>query len=215
MRRFVFTTIAALLLSFSFQAQEIDRTLDNPWQFRLRGVVVSPDEKASIETIGGDADISTTVIPELDITYFFNKNWSLELILGTTEHDVEAIGTAAGNIDLGSVWLLPPTLTLQYHLTSLGNFKPYVGAGLNYTIFYGVDEGSVVDNLDYENSLGFACQLGIDYMISDKWFINLDVKKLFLQTDVTVDATTALDATVGADVDINPWLLGLGVGVKL
>ena len=146
MRRFVFTTIAALLLSFSFQAQEIDRTLDNPWQFRLRGVVVSPDEKASIETIGGDADISTTVIPELDITYFFNKNWSLELILGTTEHDVEAIGTAAGNIDLGSVWLLPPTLTLQYHLTSLGNFKPYVGAGLNYTIFYGVEEGSVAQS---------------------------------------------------------------------
>ena len=87
--------------------------------------------------------------------------------------------------------------------------------GLNYTIFYSVDEGPVADDLDYDNSLGFAGQLGVDYMISDKWFINLDVKKLFLQTDVTVNATTALDATVGADVDINPWLFGLGIGVKL
>ena len=215
MRRFVFTTFAALLLSFSFQAQESEKVQDNPWQFRLRGVVVSPDESASIEAIGGDADISTTVIPELDITYFFTENWSLELILGTTKHDVEAINTAVGNIDLGSVWLLPPTLTFQYHYTSLGDFKPYVGAGLNYTIFYSVDEGPVADDLDYDNSFGFAGQLGIDYMISDKWFINLDVKKLFLQTDVTVNATSALGATVGADVDINPWLFGLGVGVKL
>ena len=202
-------------LSFSFQAQESEKVQDNPWQFRLRGVVVSPDESASIEAIGGDADISTTVIPELDITYFFTENWSLELILGTTKHDVEAINTAVGNIDLGSVWLLPPTLTFQYHYTSLGDFKPYVGAGLNYTIFYSVDEGPVADDLDYDNSFGFAGQLGIDYMISDKWFINLDVKKLFLQTDVTVNATSALGATVGADVDINPWLFGLGVGVKL
>ncbi|MCL6220322.1 OmpW/AlkL family protein [Zunongwangia pacifica] len=215
MRRLVFTTIAALLLSFSFQAQESEGAKDNPWQFRLRGVVVSPDEKASIEAIGGDADISTSVIPELDITYFFTKNWSLELILGTTKHDVEAVNTAAGNIDLGSVWLLPPTLTFQYHLTELGNFKPYIGAGVNYTIFYSVDEGPVADDLDYDNSFGFAGQLGFDYMISDKWFINLDVKKLFLQTDVTVNATSALDATVGADVDINPWLFGLGFGVKL
>ncbi len=215
MRRFVFTTFAALLLSFSFQAQESENVQDNPWQFRLRGVVVSPDEEASIEAIGGDADISTSVIPELDITYFFTENWSLELILGTTKHDVEAINTAAGNIDLGSVWLLPPTLTFQYHYTSLGDFKPYVGAGLNYTIFYSVDEGPVADDLDYDNSFGFAGQLGIDYMISDKWFINLDVKKLFLQTDVTVNATSALGATLGADVDINPWLFGLGFGVKL
>ncbi|MDN3594415.1 OmpW/AlkL family protein [Zunongwangia endophytica] len=215
MRKFVFTSIAALLLSFSFQAQESKNLQDNPWQFRLRGVVISPDEKASIEAIGGDADISTSVIPELDITYYFTKNWSLELILGTTKHDVEAINTSVANIDLGSVWLLPPTLTFQYHLTELGNFKPYIGAGLNYTIFYSVDEGPVADDLDYDNSFGFAGQVGIDYMISDKWFINLDVKKLFLQTDVTVNATTALDATVNADVDINPWLFGVGIGVKL
>ncbi len=210
--------LSALLIMASFSlatAQENNSSSLNPWQFRLRAVVVTPDESAGIGTIGGDVDISTTVIPELDITYFFTRNWAAELILGTTKHKVEATNTAAGNIDLGDVWLLPPTLTLQYHLTKWEKFKPYIGAGVNYTIFYNADEGPVADKMEYDNAFGFATQLGLDYMISDKWFINLDIKKIFLQTDVTVNANTALGATVPADVDINPWLIGLGIGVKL
>ena len=216
MKKIILTGLTALFGVLGIQAQETKADgLDNPWQFRVRGVLVAPDESASIEVIGGGTDISTSFIPELDVSYYFTKNWSLELILGTTKHDVKAVNTAAGDIDLGSVWLLPPTLTFQYHVTELGNFKPYVGAGLNYTIFYSSKSGSVIDDVDYDNSLGYAAQVGIDYMISDKWFINLDVKKLFLQTDATVNATTALNATVNADVDINPWLIGVGVGIKL
>ncbi len=184
------------------------------WQFRLRGIVVTPDESADIEAIGGDVSISTAVVPEFDITYFFNENWSLELILATAKHDVEAVGTSAGDIDLGHVWLLPPTLTAQYHFTG-GDFVPYLGAGPNLTLFYGVDEGPVADDVDYDTSVGFALQGGFDYMLNDKWFLNFDVKKLFLNTDATVNATTALGATVVADVDINPWIFGVGVGLKL
>lgn len=186
----------------------------SPWQFRLRGIVVTPDESADIEAIGGDASISTAFVPELDISYFFDENWSLELILATTKHDVEAVGTLVGDIDLGHVWLLPPTLTGQYHFTG-GDFVPYVGAGLNLTLFYGVDEGPVADDVDYDTAVGYALQGGFDFMLNDKWFLNVDVKKLFLNTDATVNATTALGATVVADVDINPWIFGFGVGVKL
>ncbi len=192
-----------------------DSGVSGSWQFRLRGIAVTPDESAEIEAIGGDADISTAVVPEFDITYFLNSNWSLELILATTNHDVSAINTAVGNIDLGDVWLLPPTLTFQYHFTSMSNFRPYLGAGLNYTIFYGADEGTVADNVDYDNAVGFAFQAGIDYMLNDRWFINADVKKILLNTDATVNATSALGATVGADVDIDPWVFGIGIGIKL
>lgn len=196
-------------------AQETTPNMDgSKWQFRLRGIVVTPDESADIEAIGGDVSISTAVVPEFDITYFFNENWSAELILATTKHDVEAIGTDVGDIDLGHVWLLPPTLTGQYHFTG-SDFVPYLGAGVNLTLFYGVDEGPVADDVDYDISVGFALQGGFDYMLSDKWFLNLDVKKLFLNTTATVNATTALGATVDADVNINPWIIGFGVGVKL
>lgn len=183
------------------------------WQARFRLVSVIPDESATIQTIGGDVDISTAFIPELDFTYFFNNNLAVELILGTANHDVKAIQTAAGEIDLGDVWLLPPTLTLQYHFTG-NKLKPYVGAGINYTFFYNVDNGPTADEVEYDNSFGLALQGGFDFALNDKWFLNLDAKKLFLQTDATINATTALNATVGADVDINPWIVGFGVGMK-
>ncbi|WP_299485854.1 OmpW family outer membrane protein [uncultured Allomuricauda sp.] len=215
MKKLVICSIMLLFgMSTFIMAQESADTNESPWQFRLRGIVVTPDESADIEAIGGDASISTTIVPEFDISYFFDENWSLELILATTKHNVEAVGTSAGDIDLGHVWLLPPTLTGQYHFTG-GDFIPYVGAGLNLTLFYGVDEGPVADDVDYDTSVGYALQAGFDFMLNDKWFLNADVKKLFLSTDATVNATTALGATVGADVDINPWIIGFGVGVKL
>ena len=214
MKKLIFTAVLACLVLTGVNAQDNESNSSNDfsrWQVRLRGLAIVPNESATIQTIGGDVQISNAYIPELDFTYFFTKNLAVELILGTAKHDVKAISTAAGDIELGSVWLLPPTLTLQYHFG--GNIvHPYVGAGVNYTLFYNEDEGPVADQVSYDNSLGFDLQLGFDIDINDKWFINLDAKYLFLNTDVTVNATTALGATVGAEVDINPFIAGIGIG---
>ena len=186
------------------------------WQVRLRAVGVAPEESAKIGIIGGDVAISNALIPELDFTYFFTENFAAELILGTAKHDVQAIETTAGNVDLGSVWLLPPTLTAQYHFYTSDQkvFKPYIGAGLNYTLFYNVKSGGVAD-VKYDNALGYAAQLGFDLMLDEKFFINVDAKRLFLSTDVTIDASNlAPGLSIPAEVDINPWLLGIGVGMK-
>lgn len=212
------------LLSVNFSNAQENKTEDfKRWQVRVRGVGVVPDESAKIGIIGGDANISNTLIPELDFTYFFTKNISAELILGTTKHEVSTIGSdisaiggpTSADIDLGSVYLLPPTLTLQYHFLTEEVFRPYVGAGVNYTIFYNEKQGSVVKDIKYENSFGYAFQIGFDLMIDDTFFVNADVKKLFLKTDVTVDGSNlAPGLSIPADVDINPWLIGLGVGMK-
>ena len=202
-----------LAAAFQIKAQETTTVSESNWQARFRVIAVAPDASAEIEAIGGDVDISIAVVPELDFTYYFTENIAAELILGTAKHSVSAVETALGDVDLGDIWLLPPTLTFQYHFTG-GDFKPYVGAGLNYTIFYGGDKGPAPDEVSYENAVGYAGQVGFDYYLNDKWFINLDVKKLFLSTDVTVDATTAAGAVVGAEVDINPWIIGLGVGTR-
>ena len=213
MRKLLF--LAGLLFTVSLSAQN--------WQVRLRGVAVQPNEKSEVSAIGGDVNISNSFIPELDFTYFFNKNVAAELILGTTKHDVKTTGSnltaiggpASAEVDLGSVWLLPPTLTLQYHFYPTKTLKPYLGAGLNYTIFYSVDEGSVVKGLDYDNAVGFALQGGLDYMLNDKYFLNFDIKKLFLKTDVNVDATNpASGLKIPAEVNIDPLLIGFGVGMK-
>ena len=182
--------------------------VDDPWLIRLRGLYVTPDESGTT-SINGDVEIDAGIVPELDISYFLSENFALELILGVTPHDVSVAGTAVGDIDLGDVWLLPPTLTAQYHFNPRGDFRPYIGAGINYTVFFGEDEGPVADRIDYSNEFGFALQAGVDIPINETWFLNADVKKLWLGTDVEVQA---LGTTVTADVDIDPWIIGVGVG---
>ncbi|MCH2196214.1 OmpW family outer membrane protein [Kordia sp.] len=205
----VFLLLGIVQLTAQEDVQPQDKNTFKKWQVRARVISIIPNESASIEAIGGDVSISTAYVPELDFTYFFTENWAAELILGTANHDVEAINTAGGTIDLGDVWLLPPTLTFQYHYP-IGDFKPYVGAGVNYTIFYGAYEGPILDNIDYDNSFGFAFQAGFDYALNDTWFLNLDMKKIFIQTDATVNPNAAL----GADIDINPLVIGFGIGMK-
>ncbi|AUC81883.1 OmpW family protein [Lacinutrix sp. Bg11-31] len=216
MKKLLFIALIASLAITKTNAQE-NTTVDNEFtkfQVRLRAIAVVPNESATIETIGGDATITNAYVPELDFTYFFTKNVAAELILATTQHDVKAISTAAGNIPLGDVRLLPPTLTVQYHFNG-DLVHPYVGAGINYTLFFDANSGPVADDVEYDSALGFAFQLGFDFDINDKWFVNLDAKYIMLNTDVTVNATTALGATVGAEVDINPFIAGVGIGYRL
>ncbi|MGH1421931.1 MAG: OmpW/AlkL family protein [Hyphomonas sp.] len=199
----------------------------NPWMVRGRVIAVMPDESGDLSTSGtalpGNVDIKNQYVPELDITYFFNENIAAELILAVTPHDVKATGVTVpgaltdATIDLGDVWLLPPTLTLQYHFQNGSAFKPYVGAGINATLFFNEDKGPVANGVDYDPSFGLAAQLGFDYDLDGTpggWALNADVKKIWINSDVTVDFTDALGATVKADVDINPLVVGLGLGYK-
>ena len=223
MRKIVFALMAMSLMTVNFVNAQDNETKEESksnefkrWQVRLRAVGVAPDESAKIGIIDGDVAFSNALIPELDFTYFFTEHFAAELILGTAKHDVQAINTLAGDVNLGSVWLLPPTLTAQYHFYTSDQkvFKPYIGAGVNYTLFYNVKSGDVA-GVDYDNALGYAAQVGFDLMLDDTFFINFDAKRLFLSTDVTVDASNlAPGLSIPAEVDINPWLIGVGVGMK-
>lgn len=200
---------------------------DSPWMVRGRVIGVLPDAGADLSVAGaalaGSVDIGDQYVPELDITYFINDNLAVELILAVTPHDVDAINVTVpgalddATVDLGDVWLLPPTLTLQYHFDTGSQFKPYIGAGVNATFFFNEDEGAVADGIDYDPSFGGALQVGFDYDLDGRpggWALNADLKKIWINTDVTIDFTSALGATVDADVDINPTVFGLGLGYR-
>jgi outer membrane protein len=180
------------------------------WLARVRGIYVVPTESADISAVGGDVDIDNCISAELDLTYFIDSNWAVELMAGTTRHSVKAEGTAAGDVDLGSVWLLPPTLTLQYHLPVTESVDLYVGAGGNYTVFYDDDlPRGIVRDIDYDNAFGFVMQAGIDFNLTEQWVLNLDVKKILLKTDVDLN-----NRAIKADVVIDPWIFGVGVGYR-
>lgn len=167
------------------------------WMIGARALYVDPDVSTSINGLGVDA----AWWAELDITYFFTKNIAAELIAAANKHEVTLNGAS-----LGKVGVLPPTLTLQYHFTDLGAWKPYLGAGVNYTYFY--DDELANNTLHIKNSSwGGALQAGMDYEFAKNWYFNADVKYVWMSTDVIVNAT---GATLGS-LDINPWIFGLGV----
>jgi outer membrane protein len=143
-------------------------------------------------------------IPEVDVSYFFTKNIAAELVLTYPQNiDINVGGTKSGTIKA-----LPPSLLLQYHFTDLGAFKPYVGAGLNYTIFSkrnNILNGTAsVDS----NSFGLAAQIGADYALSKNWSLNVDVKYVQMNTDVTLNGSKI------GKVNLDPMLYGIGVGYR-
>ncbi len=213
-RRF---TKAAFIMACVFVVAEIlpctvlAQTGESPWMIRVRLLGVEPDDDSSdITVIGGEAEVDNAITADADFSYFFTDNIAAELTLAVTEHDVEAKDTLAGNIDLGDVKLLPPTLTLQYHLMPDGKYRPYIGAGVNYTVFFDEDPGDAT-SIDYDNAFGFALQAGIDIGINEHLAINFDVKKILLDTDVSV---RALGTRVETHVDIDPWLIGIGLAYR-
>lgn len=128
----------------------------------------------------------------------------MELIAATSKH-----GLKYNNFALGDAWLLPPTLTLQYHFTPEKAFSPYVGAGINYSVFYAEDAATGFTDLKVDNGVGFALQAGADYWLNENWGVNLDVKKLWLNVDASVN-----NGAVRADIDMDPWVVGAGVSYR-
>lgn len=170
------------------------------WLGRARVIHINPDASSSALNI----DVNSKTTLELDFSYFVTNNLALELILATRKHDV-----SAGGAPVGTVKHLPPTVTLQYHFLPDQKFRPYVGAGLNYTRFYDVNLAGGTLKLD-KSSWGPAVQVGMDIEINKKFFFNADVKKIWMDTDVKSAATGA----PVANLKINPWIFGIGVGMK-
>ena len=189
---------------------------DGQFMVRARALFVLPKDDVKVDGLpGAGANLSTSVVPELDFTYFITPNIAAELILGTTPHSLTGTGVVAG-ADLGDVWLLPPTLTLQYHVTQLGEWsgdralgkiKPYVGAGVNYTIFYGESSGAL-GKVRLEDTFGIALQAGVDIEITEGIYFNADVKYIFLETDWKATGGATGKAT------INPVIIGAGLGYR-
>jgi len=208
------------------------------WVLRARAANVSPNEDSKLgKTVnadlgapvmnpGAELAVDNNWIPEFDISYYITKNIAAELILALgTRHDVSIKGDAGnpiGNQDLGSVNLLPPTLTLQWHFNPDQMIDPYVGAGINYTNMLdkklkfesGIRAGNSI-KID-SDSWGYALQAGVDVNLKDGWLINADVKYVTIDTNVkarlgagNTGAWTKID-----ELDINPWVFGLGIGKK-
>jgi len=208
MKMILKSAVAAIALATASYGVAAADGGNSPWQVRLRAIAVMPSEHAHITPIGGSVKVDNSVVPEADISYFFNDHWALELIAATTRHSVQH--TPSG-LKLGSAWLLPPTLTAQYHFAPDAKIRPYAGIGVNYTIFYSINQPAAPLHIGYQNRFGWALQAGADIPFGENgYFFNIDVKKIFLSTKAVITP-----GPIVANVDLNPWVVGIGVGTKL
>ncbi|MGE5651384.1 OmpW family protein [Noviherbaspirillum sp. UKPF54] len=201
------TAVALVVAALGMIAGEAMAQQQSPWLVRVRAVNIDPANKSDAVGGTGAADritVSSKVIPEVDISYFFTPNIAAELILTYPQkHTVYLDGN-----DIGTFKHLPPTLTVQYHFTPEAKFSPYVGAGVNYTRISNVNLLNGNGDLD-RNSFGLALQAGVDFKIDKNWSINLDVKKVQIRSDVTVSGAGKI-----SNVQVDPLLVGVGVGYR-
>ena len=196
-------TLIALATAATLAAPQLAAAQDSgDWLVRARAVHL---QSANKDSTGLGLTINDKWLPEVDISYFINPNVAVELILTVPQKQTVYSNGAA----IGSFKHLPPTLTAQYHFTGTSGFRPYVGAGVNYT---NVSDVRLLDggaNLK-RNSFGLALQVGVDVPVGGGWVLNLDAKKVQIKTDVLVGPTETNAGTFKVD----PLLLSVGFGKR-
>lgn len=175
---------------------------------RLSGMLPYHVE-SSVSLIGGHVDVPAMILPDLDVSLFLSEHWSITMQTGGLKTKIELKNTLYGDIDVGSVWSVPMSLAVNYHIKSSERFKPYIGAGMIATRYLGEKPaGGFVRDFSVTPTYAPLIKVGIDYQMTDNWYANVEAKQLFLPTQTIenqgVTATTKLDATS----------VGFGVGYR-
>ena len=174
------------------------------WVLRARALNL---QSANKDTTGLNLSVNDKTFPEVDIAYFLTPNLAVELVLTYPQkHDIRSNGNK-----IGTLKHLPPTLLAQWHFP-MGGFRPYVGAGLNLTLFSDVKFDPAIQaalSPSIKNrSTGAAVQLGVDVPMGGGWLLNVDVKKVQIKTDVF-----SFGAKAGT-FKVDPTLLSVGFGKR-
>ena len=193
---------AAALAATCLAAPLAAQAAEGPWLVRARAVHLEAANKDSIAIT--DVSINNKWLPEVDISYFITPNIAAELIL--TYPQKQDVSSSAHGGKIGTLKHLPPVLSLQYHFIPEGKVRPYVGAGINYTRFSSVDlpAGFTIE----KNSFGPSFQAGVDIEVSKGIFLNFDIKKTYIRTDLSSNGTNL------GTIKVDPVLIGIGIGYR-
>ncbi|WP_339768409.1 OmpW family outer membrane protein [uncultured Paraglaciecola sp.] len=189
---------------------------------------VAPDESSSnvtvqdVGNVGMGASVNSDTQLGLNVVYMFSDNIGLELLAASPfKHDINLTGTQDNDLGLGDGKLaqsrqLPPTLSVVYYLPVSETFQPYLGLGLNYTVFFdeefvGSRENQSFNNLSLEESFGIAAQIGMDYKLDEHWLVNASVRYIDIDTRANFDV---LDLPAKVSVDVDPWVYSVMLGYK-
>ncbi|MEZ9393931.1 outer membrane protein OmpW [Vibrio splendidus] len=182
---------------------------------RAGAAMVSPNDSSGDVLGNSSLEFSVDSNTQLGLTfgYMFTDNISLEVLAATPfSHGISVNGVG----EVAETKHLPPTFMVQYYFGEANSdFRPYVGAGINYTVFFdesltstGKNDAGLTD-VSLDDSWGLAANIGMDYMINEDWFLNASV--WYADIGTTATYKTATD-TFKTDVDIDPWVFMIGGG---
>ncbi|MFY2831474.1 outer membrane protein OmpW [Vibrio parahaemolyticus] len=210
-------TICSLAVVAALVSPSVFAHKQGDFVLRVGAASVVPNDRSD-KILGSQEELKVDSNTQLGLTfgYMFTDNISLELLAATPfSHDISTDLLGLG--DIADTKHLPPTLMVQYYFGEpQSKFRPYVGAGLNYTIFF--DEGFNnkaknvgLTDLKLDDSFGLAANVGVDYMINDQWFLNASAWYANIETEATYKFGGAKQKT---DVKINPWVFMISGGYK-
>lgn len=157
------------------------------------------------------ADIETTDATTAIFVYerLINPNLGVELVLGippTIKANAKGSVAFLGD-DVLSAKNVAPTLLVNWHFGQPGDtWRPYVGAGINYTKFANV-KSKLADDVEMSDSVGLAVQAGIDYRLSPQWSLFGSVARVDVKSKVVAAGATVLTTKV----DFRPVVYSFGV----
>jgi outer membrane protein len=192
-------------------AQSVEGLAAGSFLLRGRVVGVIPNHGGTtIKPIGGYIDDSNTVSPEIDLSYFFTDHLAMEGEIGVLQQTLTAVDTRLGTVPIGRVSSVPIILMGQYHFRPHARLNPYLGIGIAITPYYDVEAaGGRIQQLSVTSEVGAAFQMGVDYQVQGPWYANFDVKKLLLSAKASAN-----DGMVSASGQVNPWVIGAGIGYR-
>lgn len=177
------------------------------WQVKVGASAIAPTSDTNLNGIGVvKADSELAFTPSVE--YFFNDNFSAELLLAAPiSHDVAINGANAVKIKH-----LPPTITAKYNFKNSTGFTPYIGIG--GTAFIAWDEETTGrltgTSVKVKEDFGFAGQIGFNFQPADakNWGVFADIRYAQLSPEVEVKNVTTFD------LDIDPVIYTLGYSYK-
>jgi len=196
--------VAASLALFAMGAQAQEA---GDWVVKFGLHNVDPDSNnGSVAGGAYEVDVRSNARPSLQAEYFFTPSLGLEVLAAIPfKHDIKLNGVKAA-----SAKQLPPTVSVQWHFNPNGKVNPFIGAGLNYTTFFSVNETGPLagTQLSLDSSWGLAFHTGIDFKLNDKWLLSIDGRWIDIDTKASLNG-----ADIGS-VKIDPFVYGVSVGYR-
>lgn len=151
-------------------------------------------------------------------------HWDVELALGypplqkTVGKGPATLGSVPynGQVIATARWIAP-TLLLEYvFLDESSKWRPYIGAGVNYTTFYDRNSTAAGDaasggptKISLTPSVGWAATAGISYHIANNWHAYASYSFSKVATDLTADTAGVIRTS---HISFAPQALVLSVG---